>query len=123
MTTPRHLRRLGVALVLVGSLLGFAACSDEAAEPPPIAEVAINTFMYRPDPLEIPVGTTVRFTNEDSTFHTVTAGTRNQPLTEVLDLRLAKGESVDWTFDESGTYDYYCGIHSGPGMTGQIVVS
>ena len=29
---------------------------------------------------------------------------------------------TDNTLDEAGTYDYFCEIHPGPGMTGQIVV-
>lgn len=121
MTTLPRLRRAVVALAAI-SLFGLAGCSEEAA-PPPIAEVSIDTFMYQPDPIEIEAGTTVRFTNEDATFHTVTAGTREEPLPDVLDVRIDQGETTEWTFDEPGTYDYFCGIHSGPGMTGQIIVS
>jgi plastocyanin len=33
-----------------------------------------------------------------------------------------QGATFELTLDEPGTYDYFCTVHSGPGMTGVITV-
>ncbi|MCD9624512.1 cupredoxin domain-containing protein [Rhabdothermincola salaria] len=96
-----------------------ATTGDDSATT--VAEVTIDTFIFSPDPLEVEAGTTVTFENLDDTTHTVTAGTRDEPADD-FDHDLAQGESVDVTFDEPGTHPYFCAIHSGEGMTGEIVV-
>jgi plastocyanin len=87
-----------------------------------VIDVTIDTFQFSPDPLEVEAGTTVRFTNEDPTTHTVTAGTREEPEPDRFDEPLAEDASTDITFDEPGRFPYFCKIHSGPGMTGEVVV-
>lgn len=95
-----------------------AVTSAPAAE----ASVTIETFIFEPDPVTVPAGTTVVFENLDSTVHTVTAGTRDDPRPEVIDVRLEPDGTASWTFDQPGTYAYFCAVHSGPGMTGEVVV-
>ena len=78
--------------------------------------VSIANFAFQPDSLQIAVGTTVTWTNADSTAHTVTSDTG------AFDAGpLAPGASFTQTFDTPGTYTYHCQIH--PFMTGTIVVS
>lgn len=63
------------------------------------------------------------FTNNDKIDHTVTAGTREEPAPDVFDGQLPEqGATFELVLDEPGTYDYFCEIHQGPGMTGSIVV-
>ena len=65
-------------------------------------------------------GATVTWTNNDSVDHTVTAGTP-EDLSELFDSGpLAPGETFTFTFEEPGTYVYFCTIH--PGMVGSVVV-
>ncbi len=87
--------------------------SEEAAESG--SEVVISGFTYSPDTLEVSVGDTVTWTNEDGTEHTVTdeGGAFGDSL--------GSGDRFEFTFDEAGTYSYFCGIH--PDMTGEVVVS
>lgn len=84
------------------------------------------TFAFEPVELTVDAGTTVRWrTTTDEVFHTVT-------LTDSLDRRLANGvfdaqvfaagDAVEFTFDEPGTYAYFCQPHS-EFMTGTIVVT
>lgn len=88
------------------------------------AQVVIETFAFAPDPLEVPAGTTITFTNLDMIDHTATAGTRDAPRPEVFDGELAEqGATFVLALDEPGTYDYFCRIHDGPGMTARIVVT
>lgn len=92
-----------------------AADAAEAVEADAVA-VEILDFTFTPQTLEIPVGTTVTWTNSDTTQHTATAsdGSFDSGI-------LAQGDSFSFTFDTPGTYDYICSLH--PNMTGQIVVT
>ena len=119
-------RSFPVLLVLLATTL-LSACGggDEAATPsgegPPT--VTVETFDFQPDPLVVPAGTTVTFLNEDAIDHTVTAGTRENPTPEVFDGELPEqGSTFELTLDDPGTYDYFCEIHPGPGMTATITV-
>ena len=78
--------------------------------------VAIRDFAFAPNVIIIPVGTTVRWTNDDATNHTVTSDTAG-----LFDLALAPGASREYRFDVPGTYTYHCKIH--PDMTGKVVVA
>ncbi len=97
-----------------------------APEPPAGAvetdEVQAVDFAFTPVDIVVPAGTTVTFTNEDSARHTVTAGTPTAPEPDVFDLELpGAGSSVTFTFDEPGTYAYFCEPH--PFMRGTVTVT
>jgi plastocyanin len=118
-----------VALVLA-LVLALAACGgggDPAAQAAPAggsgATVTVETFTFGPDPIAVEPGTTITFVNGDAIDHTVTAGTREQPEPGRFDGSLAEeGSTFELTLDEPGTYDYFCRIHDGPGMTASITV-
>lgn len=102
---------------------GGASTATTTAAPAGAAEVTIDTFQFAPDPIVVDAGTTIRFTNDDRIDHTVTAGTREAPTPEVFDESLPQqGATAEVTLDEAGTYPYFCRIHTGPGMTGEIEV-
>lgn len=87
------------------------------------ASVVVATFNFQPDPLVVAAGTTITFVNEDAIDHTVTAGTREQPTPQVFDGQLAEqGATFVLTLGEPGSYEYFCRIHPGPGMTASITV-
>lgn len=71
---------------------------------------------FEPGTLEVPVGTTVRWRNDDGAFHTVTF--RNGAFSESLFVRET---TVEYTFQRPGTYEYYCQPHQ-DFMAGTIVV-
>lgn len=78
--------------------------------------VDIRDFAYDPNPVTVPVGGSVSWTNSDPVPHTATARDR-----DVLQTGTIKaGESVTVTFDAAGEYEYFCEFHSG--MTGTLVV-
>jgi plastocyanin len=88
-----------------------------------VSPVTIETFDFQPDPLVVAAGTTITFVNDDKIDHTVTAGTRDDPAPDLFDGTLPEqGSTFELTLDEPGTYDYFCRIHPGPGMTGTITV-
>lgn len=78
--------------------------------------VIIQDVSYQPSSLTVPAGTTVTWINRGIVRHTVTS------TNGLFDSgRLASGGSFNYTFDEPGTYDYYCTIH--PYTLGTIIVT
>ena len=80
----------------------------------------VNDNCYVPSLIVIEKGKHVTWVNEDSAFHSVTSGFYTAP-TELFDSGyLDPFESYTITFDEAGTYDYFCTLH--PWMKGQVIV-
>jgi plastocyanin len=76
---------------------------------------------YDPEVLQITVGTSVLWLNEDSAMHTVTSGNSQEGPNGVFDSDLmAAGDSFKFTFSSQGKEDYYCIVH--PWMTGTVEV-
>lgn len=79
------------------------------------AEVEIEDFAYRPDPVTIEEGGKVIWKNRDSAPHTATAADGSFDTGTIEEDKL-KAE----TFKEPGTYAYVCSIH--PQMHGTVEV-
>jgi plastocyanin len=78
--------------------------------------IGIRDFVFAPNVVIIPVGTTVRWTNDGAVNHTVTSDTA------LFDSgALAPGASFEFRFDVPGTYTYHCALH--PNMTGTVIVT
>jgi plastocyanin len=77
---------------------------------------------YNPSPINIPKGTTVKWTNSDNTAHTVTEGnpSGNTPPNGFDSGILAPGNAFTHTFATAGTVQYYCTLH--PFMLGEVIV-
>src|SRR5919197_3351347 len=77
---------------------------------------------YNPSPLKVKAGTTVTWTNNDSTLHTVSSGLPEQGAVGTLfdSSLIAPGKTYTHTFDKPGTFDYSCTLH--PFMHGQVIV-
>jgi plastocyanin len=79
------------------------------------AEVEIEDFSYRPDPVTIEEGGKVIWKNRDAAPHTATASDGSFDTGTIEEDKL-KSE----TFKEPGTYTYVCSIH--PQMHGTVEV-
>jgi len=75
---------------------------------------------YIPSIIVVEKGQEVTWVNEDSAFHSVTSGFYDEPTTLFDSGHLDPFESYTLTFDEIGTYDYFCTLH--PWMKGQVIV-
>ncbi len=119
----------GVAVTVEARLPRAEGAPTEAtpgtsAEGTPAAGVAgsetvmvdIQNFAYTPDPVTIPVGGSVTWTNGDAEPHTATARDREVPQSGAL----KQGESFTETFEQPGTFEYFCEFH--PNMKGTLVV-
>jgi plastocyanin len=117
--------------VLVGACGGPSEPSEHAARSS--TTIALDGLAFGPDEVTVSEGTTVTWTNQDPVAHTVTSGAKGEQgvpgvskgkpdrpdgaFDGALDDR---GESFSFTFDEPGTYRYFCRIHGG--MTGVVIV-
>ena len=113
------LRLLAVAL-LIGAPLSSRAQSgtspEPTAAPSPAAIVHAENFAYDPAELDIHVGDTVEFINDDPVGHTITADD-----TSFDSGNLDQHQTWTHTFTAAGTYTYFCTYH--PFMKAKIVVS
>src|SRR5579872_1645743 len=77
---------------------------------------------FTPNPFTVAPGTTVTWKNIDTVTHALCSGkTTDVKCGSVFeDDSLKPGETFQFTFLNSGVYDYYCSIH--PWMTGQVLV-
>jgi plastocyanin len=75
----------------------------------------IEGLAFNPAEINVPVGSTVTWSNEDSVTHTVTA--RDNTFDSG---NLPAGGTFNYTFEEKGTFEYYCTLH--PNMEGKVVV-
>lgn len=87
--------------------------SENSAAAP---DVTIKGFAYNPATLTVKVGTTVKWTNNDSVAHTVTSDTGLFDSGE-----LASGDTYSFTFTQAGTFVYHCAMH--PSMVALIIVT
>jgi plastocyanin len=117
--TKKNMRIASVVMpVMIAMLLLFAGSSRvTASDQPSAANVAvkIDNFVFGPQTITVPVGTTVTWTNSDDIPHTAVS-TDGVFKSKVMDT----DEKFSYTFTKAGTYAYYCSVH--PKMTGQIVV-
>ena len=102
-----------------GMMGGYNNTQQNPASATPVTgdAVTIQNFAFQPANLQVKVGTTVTWTNNDTAPHTVTF--RDSSLTSSSTLR--HGDVYSYTFTKAGTFSYYCDFH--PYMVGQIVVT
>jgi len=80
--------------------------------------ITINNFAFSPGVINVKVGTTVTWTNDDGVPHQIAADAADQP-----DLKsdvLYTGQTYNYTFNKAGTFGYHCQIH--PSMKATIIV-
>jgi len=77
---------------------------------------------FIPSSLTINVGDTISWSNDDTAAHTVTSGNPTGGPDGNFDSSLLMvGKTFDVTFDNSGSYDYFCMVH--PWMVGEVQVN
>ena len=76
---------------------------------------------YQPNPVQVSVGTTVTWTNDDAQPHTVSSGQNATPDGTFDSGIMAPGATFEHTFTEAGEFPYFCLLH--PNMVGTVSVS
>lgn len=121
-------------LLLTITLLALSSCSQATGTSVNLTD----DHSYDPTTLTVQVGTSVSWENESSEAHSVTAyqaslpsgakyfSSGGYPSEKVARAHIAplmtNGDVFSFTFDEPGTYEYFCIPHEDQGMKGRIVV-
>ncbi len=97
--------------------------AEPAQAPSPAEEVTVNIVdsSFTESTITVPVGTTVIWTHNGQNLHTVTLDDGSFDSDT-----FSSGDTFIYTFDQAGTYTYYCKFHGGPGgvgMSGTIIVT
>lgn len=111
-----------VASIPLVSCSGTVQPSDTTSIPasetraPSENEVIIESNTFKPADITIKVGETITWINKDSYNHTI-EGING----EIDSGNMASGEEFSFTFNNEGTFDYICGIHTF--MKGKVTVT
>ncbi len=97
------------------------AASAPASDTPMVDAVSIKGFKFTPDDLTVPAGTTVTWTNDEDSLHTVTSGTPATPSGLFDSGEIDTGVEFAYTFADAGTYPFFCARHDF--MTGVVTVT
>jgi plastocyanin len=79
-------------------------------------EVSMQDIKFQPSNVNVKVGDTVTWTNDDSVGHDVTGDDFKSGEPGAM----GSGDTFEHTFDTAGTFDYVCTVH--PGMKGTVTV-
>lgn len=102
---------------------GMAAGGTAASSDPATVQVSIpsgtnlpgcedDDACLAPSSVDIRPGDSVSWTNHDAFSHTVTSGSPSTGPTGIFDSSLMiPGETFEHTFNDPGTYEYYCLVH------------
>jgi len=112
----RVMKFTAFTIVVVGLALGFGKNGDLFGQGN-VVSVSIVDFAFTPKTITVPVGTTVRWTNNGSAPHTVTSTSSPKAFDSGT---LNSGDTFQHTFTTAGQFPYRCNIH--PSMTGTVIV-
>jgi plastocyanin len=82
---------------------------------------SLTTDAWQPNPIQVSVGTTVTWTNDDAQPHTVNSGENATPSGLFDSPIMPPAATFEYTFTEAGEVPYYCLLH--PNMVGTVSVS
>ncbi len=124
---------VGLAAVLAAALIPIStpkpAFAATVAVDITVGSSSKTTDAFSPNPVNVNVGDTVIWTNQDIQPHTVTSGIGSPPATPDgkfdsspnFQPLLQHGDTFSHTFTEAGEYPYYCGLHTN--MVGTVIVA
>jgi plastocyanin len=106
-----------------GTTTGTGATGEEGGTGVSIVpgSSSLTTDAYAPNPIQVGVGDTVTWSNDDSQPHTATSGEAVTPDGNFDSGIMAPAATFDFTFTEAGEYPYFCLLH--PNMVGTVSVS
>ena len=120
-------KKLGLFLfsLLLAVTMMFSVVNVAQADTVEVKMGADNGMLaFQPAKVTIKSGDTVKWVNNKLAPHNVVfdSSVKNADKLSHKGLAFAHGESFGVTFNESGTYTYYCEPHRGAGMVGTITV-
>lgn len=115
-------RRTVLTAIGTAAGAGSVGAGSSVAQAEPRVEMITDGDAYYFDPIGLSVepGTTVTFENVAGSHNSVAYTDRIPSGADAWETSI--GETAEHTFEEPGTYDYYCAPHKTLGMVGRIVV-
>ena len=117
----KYITPIVILALTTALLISVAGCSTAKTTSPTTGTttsgdtISISNFTFVPGTLTVSAGTTVTWTNNDSTAHIVASDTG-----VFVSGNLSQNAVFSYTFNNAGTYPYHCSIHTY--MTGTIIV-
>lgn len=93
-------------LALLGLQTGLISTKALADSAPKTHHITIKRFKFQPEVLEVKIGETIEWVNEDLAPHTATDVDNAWDTGD-----LARNETAQVRFDQVGQYDYFCAYH------------
>ena len=116
---PRVLAALGVSLVLLAGCGGSEEKAGASGGARKAVEVNIASFDFMPKTAKVKAGGTITWSNQDKALHNAQTDNGAKGAFNTKDLKT--GDAKEISFDEPGTYAYYCVYHRF--MTGKVEVT
>ena len=113
--TDRMKRLLFISVLATVILMGCSKDKDNNNNTPDPNRITMSGSVFSPSSLQVNLGATVTWNNNDNMVHTVTADDASFDSGDI-----SAGASFTHTFSTLGTYTYHCIHHSG--MTGTVTV-
>jgi len=111
------LRTTAVGAVATGAFAGATAAQGTTTVG---MYTDAGSYYFDPIGLSVEPGTTVTFENVSGTHNAVSYDGRIPEAADGFGTTI--GETAEVTFEEPGTYDYFCSPHKSFGMVGRVVV-
>ena len=121
----RPVKGLALLVVLAGCL-ALVGCGGGRTATAAASAGAVKTgtvdlppsYLFKPDVIEVPAGTTVTWTNHDNFTHSVQVQGSGADTSVHM---MSPGQSAQITFSTPGTYAYVCTLHT-QNMHGTVIV-
>lgn len=121
----RKFLSVSVTLIMIAFFLSLSTCNSYSSGGYSSSSgvsgsgnyISISGFAFNPSSLNVSNGTTVYWTNNDSTTHTVTSTSGVQS----FNVSLAPGTGTSILFTNMGLTSYHCSIHTS--MLGSVTVT
>ncbi len=112
--SPRRFAPVVLALTAAMFFSGMPAvhASASAQSAGAVVEIEVGDNFFAPRTVKIAPGTTVRWTNVGRSRHNVLPDTGKQ----FGKKGLKAGSSYEFTFEDEGSFRYFCSIHGAPGI-------
>jgi plastocyanin len=112
------MKRVMIFLTVLAGLCLFGTASHAAT-----VHVDVKDFFFDPGVINVNVGDTVEWENKGAVSHTSTSGSGCSSDGKWDSGLIAPGGTFQFTFNQSGTFPYFCTPHCAMGMVGSVVVN
>ncbi|MDP2981794.1 MAG: plastocyanin/azurin family copper-binding protein [Candidatus Latescibacter sp.] len=107
-------------LLIQAGLFPLAVFNNDAVAQN-IVQVGMKNFVFIPENISVTVGTTVKWTNQESFAHTATSGPVGKPDGIFDSGNMNQNATFSYVFQKAGVYPYYCIYHQ-TSMVGTVTV-